>query len=294
MINRHRLIPAIAIAAICAASASGAIAATISKAEYSAESDRIKMEYKTAREGCSSSSGNDKNVCLQQAKSNEEVALTTLTYRYSGKASDAVKVSIAKADGAYAVEKTICAGKTGAQRDVCNAEAKSTHTKARADAKLEKSINDSKADSQESKLAAAECQKLSGEQQKACVTNMKTKADKPLQTDAMSGQASEATPPSAAAKLESDYKLEIGKCKKLSGEQQESCITAADLKFNKIARTKAQTNAKLRDATIEQKAVSPADKMEADYQAAMAKCKKQSGEQMDACIGAAKLHFNKN
>ena len=44
------------------------------KDEYKADKDRIEAEYKDAKAKCKSMTGNAKDVCMAEAKSNEKVA----------------------------------------------------------------------------------------------------------------------------------------------------------------------------------------------------------------------------
>jgi len=193
----------------------------------------------------------------------------------------------------------MCDDKAGAPKDVCKAEAKAAHTKARADAKLDDSIIDAKKDARadkanaEYKLAAVKCETLTGQQQEACINEAKLSVNKAKQPNAGATGAVDVKYVSPAAKLEADYKLAMDKCEKLAGEQQESCMTDTKIRFNKAPRTKVQLDAKARNAATEVKTLSPAEKVDADYKIATDKCKKLSGEQLDGCITTAKQRFNK-
>ena len=54
--------------AVSLAFSAGAMAQSMSKDDYKAGKTSIKAEYKTAKAGCSSLSGNAKDQCLNQAK----------------------------------------------------------------------------------------------------------------------------------------------------------------------------------------------------------------------------------
>ena len=93
----HTFKTALAISAMFAAS--GAFA-DLNKADYNAAKDRISADYKADKSACGSFSGNQKDICVEQAKGKESVARAELEYGNSGKAADANKVAVAKADAA--------------------------------------------------------------------------------------------------------------------------------------------------------------------------------------------------
>ena len=164
--------------------ASGAFAGTMSKSDYSAAKDRISADYKTDKAMCDKVSGNQKDICQEQAKGKEKVALAELEYSDSGKASDANKVAVVKADTAFAVAKEMCDDKAGNAKDVCVAEAKATHTKALADAKLGKKVGEAKMDAADDKreadykVATEKCDSLAGDAKSACISAAKARFNK--------------------------------------------------------------------------------------------------------------------
>ena len=180
MMQRCRI--TIAMAALMAAS--GAFAATMSKAEYTAAKDKISADFKADKAACDSYSGNAKDVCVEQVKGKEKVARAELEYNYSGKPADANKLAVAKADAAYEVAKESCDDKSGNAKDVCVTEAKSAHTKALADAKMNEKVGDARKDAADDKrdadykLAIQKCDSLSGDAKAACVQAAKARFHK--------------------------------------------------------------------------------------------------------------------
>ena len=175
----------LASAALCAAfGASSAFAATITRAEYGTTKDRISADYKADKSACATMSGNQKDVCQEQAKGKEKVARAELEYNYTGKMSDSNKVAVAKADSTYAVAKEMCDDKAGNVKDVCVAEAKAVHTKALADAKMVKKVGDAKMDAIDDKrdadykVATEKCDSLAGDAKAACVSAAKLRYNK--------------------------------------------------------------------------------------------------------------------
>lgn len=167
---------AIAIALMCVASSA---TANMNKADYTASKDRIKADYKVEKSVCDKSTANAKDICVQQAKGKRGVALAELEYGYSGKSKDANKISVAKADSTYAVAKEMCDDKTSQAKSLCRTEAKSTHTKAIADAKMVKTVVAARTDAADTKsdanykVAVEKCDSMNGDAKTTCVAQAK-------------------------------------------------------------------------------------------------------------------------
>ncbi len=154
-------------------------AATLSKADYDAGKRRIKADYSAEKAACGKQSGNDKDVCVEEGKAKEKVALAELTYSYSGKVEDRNKVLVAKAESAYAVAKERCDDQAGNAKDVCRKEAKAVEVKALADAKLGKEVGEARKDAASDKrdadykVALEKCDALAGDAKASCVATAK-------------------------------------------------------------------------------------------------------------------------
>ena len=173
---------AVAIALMCVAS--GSFAATMTKSDYSAGKDRIKAAYKVDKDACDKSTANAKDICVQQAKGKEKVAMAELQYSYSGKDKDGNKVAVAMADSSYSVAKEMCDDKVGQPKTLCRTEAKATHTKAIADAKLQKKVASATTNAIEDKtdanykVAVEKCDAMAGEPKASCVNSAKVRFNK--------------------------------------------------------------------------------------------------------------------
>ena len=99
-------------------------ATSMSKADYSTAKARISADYKTDKAGCAAMTANAKDVCIEEAKAKEKVALAELEYGYTGKVGDLRKWVEVKAKSAYAVAKEKCDDSAGNAKDVCVKEAK--------------------------------------------------------------------------------------------------------------------------------------------------------------------------
>lgn len=160
-------------------SVGGAQAANFSKATYEAAKDDIKTRYKAEREACDKQSANAKDICVETAKGNEKIALAQLEYNYSGDARDDTKLREVKYNVRYDIAKEKCDDLSGNAKDVCVREAKTTHDKAKADAKLTKKAAEAVEDAEETrlkadyKLAAEKCEAYSGDKKDVCVASAK-------------------------------------------------------------------------------------------------------------------------
>ena len=182
MIKHFNLKVSFVVAAMLAFS--GAQAATMTKADYTAGKTRISADYKADKAACASMSGNAKDICVEEAKAKEKVARAELEYGYTGKSSDQTKLMMAKAKSAYAVAKEKCDDQSGNQKDVCVKEAKAVETKALADAKMGKQIGEAKKDATDDKrdadykVAAEKCDAMTGDAKDSCMAAAKAKFGK--------------------------------------------------------------------------------------------------------------------
>ena len=154
-------------------------AAAMSKADHDAGKTRIKADYTADKAACKALSGNAKDICVEEGKAKEKVALAELEYGYSGKAADQTKVLVAKAESTYAVAKERCDDLAGNPKDVCVKEAKAVEVKALADAKLGKQIGEARKDAASDKrdadykVAIEKCDALAGDAKSSCIASAK-------------------------------------------------------------------------------------------------------------------------
>lgn len=162
----------------------GAYAQTMNKADFKANKTRISADYKTDKAACKAQTGNAKDICQEEAKAKEKVALAELEYSYTGKAADRNKVAMVKAKTTYEVAKERCDDLAGNGKNVCVQEAKAAEKKALADAKMSQEIGDAKKDAASEKteadykVAHEKCDALAGEAKASCVTAAKGKFGK--------------------------------------------------------------------------------------------------------------------
>ena len=119
-------------ACIFTACAPAFAADTMAKGEYKAEKDRIEATHKVDLKACDAMKDNAKDICKQEVKGKEKVALAELQYKNSAKPDDLKKVNRAKAEATYEVAKERCDDQSGAAKDACQATAKAEFEKAKA------------------------------------------------------------------------------------------------------------------------------------------------------------------
>lgn len=156
----------------------------VSKAENSAARSRIEAAYKVDRAACNSLAQNAKDVCVEEAKAKEKVALAEQEFAYTGTVADQRKVATVKAETAYTVAKERCDDKSGNDKDVCVKEAKAVETKALADVNLGKKVGEAVSEAKDDKrdanykVAAEKCDALAGAAKDSCMMEAKQKYGK--------------------------------------------------------------------------------------------------------------------
>jgi hypothetical protein len=152
-----------------------------SKAVYDKAKDEVKATYKAERDSCDKMSGNAKDICVEEAKGHEKIALAQLDYNNTGKPDDQMKVNEAMYESRYAVAKERCDDMAGDRKDVCMREAKTTYEKSKADAKANKKIAEAQDDANKDKmkadykLARERCDSLAGDPKDACIASAKAR-----------------------------------------------------------------------------------------------------------------------
>ena len=100
---------------------------------HNADEERIESEYKAAKEKCDVMQGNQKDICVAEAKAHEKVAKAENDAKHAKDPSkEQAKVQRVKADAEYDVAKQRCQEMKGNEKDVCMKEAQVQRDKARA------------------------------------------------------------------------------------------------------------------------------------------------------------------
>ena len=188
------LLAAAGIAFAGAANAAGS--GTMSRDAYKADKDRIEAQYKADKAHCATLTGNAKDVCKAEAKGKEKVAKADLEAEYKNSDKARYDARVAKADAAYDVAKEKCDDLSGNQKDVCVKQAKATHTKAKADAKV------AEVDSKATRVAV----------------NKRAEARQDAREDTRDAQ----------------YKVALEKCDAMSGAAKDRCVKDAKVHYGKM------------------------------------------------------------
>ena len=104
---------------------------------------KAESEYRTAAAKCDAKSGNDKDICMAEARLVRTRTEADALSKYNNTAAGRARARTNLADAEYELAKAKCDAKSGADKDSCMDNAKSVHTAALADAKAERTATTS-------------------------------------------------------------------------------------------------------------------------------------------------------
>lgn len=119
-----RLPISLALAAACLLVVPAAQAATLSKADYTADKARIGDAYKADKSACNAQAGNAKDVCVEEAKAVQVKALADAKLGRDVR-SAAREANEDKREADYKVAAEKCESLSGDARSACMAAARS-------------------------------------------------------------------------------------------------------------------------------------------------------------------------
>ena len=198
-------------AALCFAASTGAVAAVLSTADFKAAKGEISAVYKADKAACNALSGNAGDVCKEEAKGKEKVAIAVLEMNQEPTEKHQYDLRMTKANSAYAIAKEKCDDFAGNAKDVCHKEAKSALVAAQADAKVAEKTAD----------ANATANKKSAD---ANATANKKSADANATARA---KTTEVRRDAATDKRNADYAVAKEKCDALAGDAKAGCVKNA-------------------------------------------------------------------
>jgi hypothetical protein len=164
--------------------AGASAAAPIARDAYNAENKKIEDQYKADKDACKSMTGNQKDVCMEQAKAKEKIAKADNEAAYKDNEKARYDAKIARAEAEYAVAKEKCDDLKGNDKDVCVKQAMAAETKAKADAKASHASADARKDAAEDKrdaeykVAVERCDSMSGGAKDQCKRDAKARYGK--------------------------------------------------------------------------------------------------------------------
>lgn len=171
----------ISTAALATAFAATGIAATIAPATYAQARNELQTSYKAEREACDKQSGNAKDICVETVKGSQNVAMAHLQYQRSGDTKDMTKLNEARVEARFELAKEMCDDQAGNAKDVCMAQAKAEHDKAKANVKMTKDVTEARVDANDTKMKAdfkvaqERCDAMSGDAKDACMASAKAR-----------------------------------------------------------------------------------------------------------------------
>jgi osmotically-inducible protein OsmY len=157
-------------------------------ATYRNITQKAAADYRTAVASCNSTSGNDKEVCVAEAKATRAHTEADAMAQYNNSTAGREKSRTKIADADYALAKAKCGARTGADKDDCMNTAKSVRTAAVADAKANRDSTAatgassagtglvSGTDNPAAAAALEKCAQAGGSSKTACVVNQKAPA----------------------------------------------------------------------------------------------------------------------
>ncbi|SDC27856.1 BON domain-containing protein [Massilia sp. PDC64] len=112
-------------------------------ATYRNLTQKAESEYRAAAAKCDAKSGNDKDICMAEARLVRTRTEADALSKYNNTAAGRARARTNLADAEYDLAKAKCDAKSGADKDSCMDNAKSVHTAALADAKAERTATTS-------------------------------------------------------------------------------------------------------------------------------------------------------
>jgi hypothetical protein len=169
--------------------------APISKDAYDGAIKSAETQYKMDKDACSSRSGNAKDICLAEATGKEKIAKADAEVAYHNTPKAREDARIARGEATYNVANKKCDELSGNPKDVCVKEADAALIKAKADAKVDRVVADTRKD------AAA--------------------------------KQADASKDATVAKREAEYKVAIEKCDAFAGPTKDACVSNAKAQYGK-------------------------------------------------------------
>ena len=172
------------------AETNSADAASMAKDHYTTAKTNADAQYKIDKDACSSFSGNAKDICVAEAKAKNDVAKAeaAAAHENTPKARQDARIAHAQANYDVAIEK--CDDLAGNRKDVCVKEAKAGLVRGKANAKVDRVMDDARhdaaakqadankeadADNRDAqyKVALEKCDALAGPAKDTCISNAK-------------------------------------------------------------------------------------------------------------------------
>ena len=228
------------------------------QAAYRNLTHKAAADYKAAEKNCKSMSGNAKTVCIEEAKvaraRTEQEAVAQ--YNNTSKANIDARTKLANAE--FGLAKARCASSAGTEKDSCINNAKSVHTAALADAKLNVASTatastaapvTSTETADATKAAAAEkCAQIAGQPSTGCLIDNRTATTTTTTTGAAAPAAT--TAGAIANRTENAAATAVDKTKAAAATVADKTERAVDTVAATTERAAEKTGAVVADSVI--------------------------------------------
>ncbi|CAG0953514.1 hypothetical protein MTYP_00325 [Methylophilaceae bacterium] len=115
----------------------GAMAENMSKTQYNTLEKNIEFEYRNAKAECASLAGNEKDICIVEAKANMRIAKSQLKVDYKPSTVTRYDARVALAEADYSVAMERCDDKSDKNRGACVLDAKAAKASEIANARTQ-------------------------------------------------------------------------------------------------------------------------------------------------------------
>jgi osmotically-inducible protein OsmY len=247
-------------------------------ATYRNLTQKAESAYRAATAKCDAKSGNDKDVCMAEARLTRTRTEADALSKYNHTAASHAKARANVADAEYDLAKAKCDARSGAEKDSCMDNAKSVHTAALADVKAERSERATAVgssgggatgasgagntgsgglvtgtDTRDPAKAAAvdKCAQMSGDAKTSCLVETKPSAVRENAADATEHAASKThdTAVTAADKTKAAAATVVEKTKEVAHAAAEKTKDAASTVAQKTENAMDRAGDHTRDAT---------------------------------------------
>jgi osmotically-inducible protein OsmY len=247
-------------------------------ATYRNLTQKAESAYRAATAKCDAKSGNDKDVCMAEARLTRTRTEADALSKYNHTAASHAKARANVADAEYDLAKAKCDARSGAEKDSCMDNAKSVHTAALADVKAERSERATAVgssgggatgasgagntgsgglvtgtDTRDPAKAAAvdKCAQMSGDAKTSCLVETKPSAVRENAADATEHAASKThdTAVTAADKTKAAAATVVEKTKEVAHAAAEKTKDAASTVARKTENAMDRAGDHTRDAT---------------------------------------------
>jgi osmotically-inducible protein OsmY len=231
-------------------------------AAYRNLTQKASADYKAAEKNCKSMSGSAKTVCIEEAKvaraRTEQEAVAQ--YNNTGKANIDARTRLANAE--FGLAKARCATSTGTEKDSCINNAKSVHTAALADAKLNVTSSTTAstaapvttADTTDATKAAAveKCAQVAGQPSTGCLIDNRTATTTTTTTTTGAAAPAAATAGAIANRTETAAATAVDKTKAAAAtvaDKTERAVDTVAAKTERAAETVAAKSERAAEKT---------------------------------------------